>query len=142
MVHGILEGCLGSLFVVRPNPWRPIIEVGREDSLRAIDHEKWCVASGPARGRPQALEHRGKLCDPSSAKLVQSVEDSRLEALQDHAICVLDLPVCAGVRHGDPIDVDVVFIVESEELFPSELHVVVCDNGVWDSKVVDDVKEE
>ena len=53
-----------------------------------------------------------------------------------------DLPVCAGVRHGDPIDVDVVFIVESEELFPSELHVVVCDNGVWDSKVMDDVKEE
>ena len=37
---------------------------------------------------------------------------------------------------------DVVFIVESEELFPGELCVVVCDNVVRDSKAMDDVKEE
>ena len=54
----------------------------------------------------------------------------------------LDLPVCAGVRHDGPIDVDVVFIVESEELFPGELCVVVHDNVVWDFKAMDDVKEE
>ena len=30
---------------------------------------------------------------------------------------MLHLPVCAGVCHGGPIDVDVVFIVESKELF-------------------------
>ena len=46
------------------------------------------------------------------------------------------------MRHGGPIDADVVFIVESEELFPDELRVVVCDNGVRDSKAMDDVKEE
>ena len=55
---------------------------------------------------------------------------------------MLDLPVRAGVRHGGPIDADVVFIVELEELCPSELHVVVRDNGFWDSKAMDDVKEE
>ena len=41
-----------------------------------------------------------------------------------------------------PIDVDVVFIVELEELFLSELRAVVRDNRVWDSKAMDDVKEE
>ena len=46
------------------------------------------------------------------------------------------------MRHGGPIDVDVVFIIESEELFPGEQRVVVRDNGVRDSKAMDDVKEE
>ena len=44
--------------------------------------------------------------------------------------------------HGGPIDPDVVFIVESEEFLPGELHAVVHDNGIWDSKAMDDVKEE
>ena len=65
LVHGILEGRHGSLFVVRPDPWRSIVEVGWEDSLETVDHEEWHVASGPARGRPQALEHRVNLRDPS-----------------------------------------------------------------------------
>ena len=46
------------------------------------------------------------------------------------------------MRHGGLIDVDVVFIAESEELFPGELRAIVRDNGVWDSKAMDDVKEE
>ena len=46
------------------------------------------------------------------------------------------------MRHGGPIDADVVFIAESEELFPNELRAIVRDNGVRDSKVMDDVKEE
>ena len=72
---------LGSLFIIRPDPWHYIVEVRREDSLGTIDHEEWRVASGLARGRPQALEHHGKLRDPLSAKLVQLVEDPRLEVL-------------------------------------------------------------
>ena len=44
--------------------------------------------------------------------------------------------------HSGPIDTDVVFIVESEELFPGELCAVVRDNGVRDSKAMDDVEEE
>ena len=55
---------------------------------------------------------------------------------------MLDLPVRAGVHHGGLIDVDVVFIVELEELLPGELCAVVHDNGVRDSKAMNDVKEE
>ena len=55
---------------------------------------------------------------------------------------MLDLPIHARVRHDTPIDADVVFIIESEELFPSELCAVARDNGVLDSKAMDDVKEE
>ena len=52
LIHGILEGCLGSLLVVRPDPRRSIIEVGWEVSLGTMDHEEWRVAGGPARGHP------------------------------------------------------------------------------------------
>ena len=55
---------------------------------------------------------------------------------------MLNLPARAGVCHGGPIDMDVVFIVESEELLFSELRAVVYDDGVWDPKAMDDVKEE
>ena len=55
---------------------------------------------------------------------------------------MLDLPIHAGLRHGGPIDAAMVFIAESEELLLGELHVVVHDNGVRDSKAMDDVKEE
>ena len=47
---------------------------------------------------------------------------------------MLNLPVRAGVCHGGPINADVVFIAESEELLPSELCAVVRDNGVQTPK--------
>ena len=81
LIHGILEGCLSSLLVVHPDPHYSIVEVSREDSLGTIDHEEGCVAGGPAGGRPQAPQHCGELRDPLSAKLVQLVQDPRLEAL-------------------------------------------------------------
>ena len=37
---------------------------------------------------------------------------------------------------------DVVFITESKKLLSSELRAIVYDNGVQDSKAMDDVKEE
>ena len=55
---------------------------------------------------------------------------------------MLGLPVRAGVCHGGPIDADVVFIVESEELLSGELRAIVRDDGVRDSKAMDDVEEE
>ena len=33
LVHGILEGLLGSLFIMHPDPWCSIVEVGREARL-------------------------------------------------------------------------------------------------------------
>ena len=55
---------------------------------------------------------------------------------------MLDLPVRPGVRDGYPIDPDVLFIVESNEFPAGELRAVVCDDGVWYSKAMDDVEEE
>ena len=46
------------------------------------------------------------------------------------------------MRDGGPIDLDVVFITESKELLSGELRAVVRDDGVWDSKAMDDVEEE
>ena len=46
------------------------------------------------------------------------------------------------MHHGGPIDADVVFIAESEELLFGELHAIVHDDGVWDSEAIDDVEEE
>jgi hypothetical protein len=37
---------------------------------------------------------------------------------------------------------DVVVITEFEELLCCELHAIIHDDGVWDSKAVDDVEEE
>ena len=55
---------------------------------------------------------------------------------------MLDLPICAGVRHGSPINPDVVFITESEELLSDELCAIVRDDGVWNPKAMDNVEEE
>ena len=45
--------------------------------------------------------------------------------------------------HDDrPIDSDVLFIIESNEFLTDELCAVVRDDGVWYSKVMDDVEEE
>ena len=55
---------------------------------------------------------------------------------------MLDLLVRPGVCDGDPIDPDVSFIIESNEFFAGELYAVVCDDGVWYSKAMDDVEEE
>ena len=52
------------------------------------------------------------------------------------------LPIRPGVRYGGKVDADVMFITKSEELLASELHVIVRDDGVWDSKAMDDVEEE
>ena len=46
------------------------------------------------------------------------------------------------MRDGGPIDLDVVFIIELEELLFGELCAVVHDDGVQDSKAMDDVEEE
>jgi len=46
------------------------------------------------------------------------------------------------VHDGCPIDPDVLFIAELNEFPAGELRVVVCDDGVRYSKVMDDVEEE
>ena len=46
------------------------------------------------------------------------------------------------MRDGGPIDLDVVFILESKELLAGELCGIVYDDGVRYSKAMDDVEEE
>jgi hypothetical protein len=70
LIHGIFEGCLGSLLIVRPGPRRSVVDVGWEDCFRTIDHEERRVAGRLAGGLPQGLEYRGKLRSPSSAEFV------------------------------------------------------------------------
>ena len=55
---------------------------------------------------------------------------------------MLDLPVRSGVHDGGPIDPDVVFIIESNELLAGELCAIVRNDGVRYSKAMDDVEEE
>ena len=46
------------------------------------------------------------------------------------------------MRYGGPVDADVMFIAKLEEFLASELRAIVRDDGVWDSKAIDDVEEE
>ena len=52
------------------------------------------------------------------------------------------MPIHVGVCYGGPVNMDVIFIAELEELLPGELHAIVHDNGVRYSKAMDDIKEE
>jgi hypothetical protein len=76
------------------------------------------------------------------AKLVQLIEDPWFEALQDHVVGALNLPVHPGVCHGCPIHVDMVIIAETEEFFTSELRAIVGDDGVWDLEAMNNVSKE
>jgi hypothetical protein len=82
------------------------------------------------------------LCDPPLAKLVELIEDPRLDALEHHAIGMLNLSIRAGVCHGSPVNPGMVVITESEEFLPHELCAVVRGYGIWDPKAIDDVHEE
>ena len=55
---------------------------------------------------------------------------------------MLDLPVRSGVRDDGPIDLDVLFIIESNEFLAGELCAIIRDDGVRYSKTMDDVEEE
>ena len=67
--------------LVSLEPLRSVLQVRGEDSLGAVDKEEWGEARGSARGHSQTPANRGQLREPPSAKLVQLVEDSWLEAL-------------------------------------------------------------
>jgi hypothetical protein len=112
LIHSIIEEFLGHLLFIHHDPRRSIVKVGWEDCLGTIDREEGRVARRLAWGHPQAAQNRREFRDPLSPKLVELVEDPRLDALQYHAIHASNLSVRAGVHHGSPIDTDVVVIAE------------------------------
>jgi hypothetical protein len=62
--------------------------------------------------------------------------------LGDHVIRPLHLPISARVSDRGPVDPDPICVGELQELLPCEFGPVVCDDGVWNTKLVDDVQEE
>jgi hypothetical protein len=89
-----------------------MLQVSGEDGLGSIDHEERHEACRSAQGHPQTLEDCREFCDPSVTKFIQPVEDPWLEALQDHVVGALDLPVRLGVCHRCLIHTDMVIIAE------------------------------
>jgi hypothetical protein len=80
--------------------------------------------------------------EPFSARLVQSVENPGLEALQDHAIGPLHLTIGLWVRDGRPVHADVVLVAKFQEPPAGELRPVVGDDRFRHLELVDDVSEE
>jgi hypothetical protein len=62
--------------------------------------------------------------------------------LEDHAIRPLHLPIGARVSDRGPIDPDPISVGKLQELLACKVGPVVCDDGVWHTKSVDDVQEE
>jgi hypothetical protein len=69
--------------------------------------------------------------EPSFPKLVQTVKNPWLQALQDHAISVFNLPICSRVRHSYPIHADVAIIAKAKEFLASELGTIIGDDTIW-----------
>ena len=82
------------------------------------------------------------LCNPSSSLLLELIEDVGLESLEDHAIGPLNLTVGTRVSDRGPINPDAVSIIEVQELLRDEVCSMVGDDIVWNTKPIDDVKEE
>ena len=79
---------------------------------------------------------------PSPGVLVESVEDSWLESLEDHAIGLFDLTISTWMSDRGPVNPDAVFVTEVQELLPGEVSSMVSDDTVRNAKPIDDVEEE
>ena len=83
-----------------------------------------------------------QLCEPPPAKLVQLVQDPYLEALEDHAIGTLHLPIRLWVHHSRPVHAYMVAVTERQELLARELGAVVGDDRIRDPEPEDNISEE
>jgi hypothetical protein len=62
--------------------------------------------------------------------------------LEDHTVRPLQLPIGARVSNRRAVDHDPVSISELHELHACEVCPIICDDGVWHTKSVDDVQEK
>ena len=72
----------------------------------------------------------------------ESIVDLGLEPMEDHAIRAFDFSVCARKRDRCPVDTDVMIVTKFKEMFSCEVYPVIHDDGVRDSKAVDNVLKE
>ena len=141
-VDCVLLSLCGSVVVKSFHCWCAVVEVGGQYRLSSISQEERCESCGSVWGRSQAPEDCWDLYNPSPGVFVESVEDARLESLEDHAVGTFDLTISSWMSDRSPIDSDVVSIAEVLELLPSEVSPVVSDDTVRNTESVDDVEEE
>ena len=111
-VDCVLLSLRSSVVVESLHSWCTMVEVGGQYYLGSISQEERCESRGLVGGHPQAPKDRWDLCNPSPRILVESVEDARLESLEDHAIGAFDLTVSSWMSDRSPVDFDVVSIAE------------------------------
>jgi hypothetical protein len=91
---------------------------------------------------PQTPNDSRELLEPLLSKLIQPVEDPRIQTLEDHAIGMLFLPIGLWMGHYCPIQTYVVSVGEVQEFSQGELRAIVCDDGVRHPKSMDNICEE
>ena len=116
-------------------------EVAAQRAARAVSQppnnlgDFWRVAMRPDEGYINVVSlvrvPRRRYClhEPSSAKPVQLVEDSRFEALQNHVVGMLYLAVRLWVRHHRQVHTYVEVVVEFQEFLACELGACYRHNG-------------
>jgi hypothetical protein len=70
------------------------------------------------------------------------LKNSWLQALQDHAVRPLDLPICLRVGNGRLVHKNVVVVAKVEKFLPCELGTIISDDRVGYAEAVDNVGEE
>jgi hypothetical protein len=80
--------------------------------------------------------------EPLGAVLLDWIEDSRLEPLEDHTVGVFDMIVAPRVGHQSIVDVDVVVLAVIPELSSSEQCSQVGDDPIRDAESVGDLLDQ
>ena len=84
------------------------------------------------------------LCDTqTSEKFVQPfsllVGEGFLEALENRLVRCFSLLVALGIPQRGHVLLDAIFLEELHQIFAYELQAIICDNGLRDAKLADDV---
>lgn len=105
-------------------------ELRGEDCFHPVDKEERRLASGPARGRLDRPQSRGKFIDPLLATLIDPIKGSCLESLENLHVFSLYLPIAMRMSNQSKADLDPDFFVVLDEGFASELCAVVGDDAL------------
>ena len=97
--------------------WSKDFTLGGQHCFSSVGQEEGCEPYGSVRGHSQAPEDHWDLCNPLPGILFESVEDARLESLEDYAIDPFDLTVSTWVFDRGPIDLMSYPLLKSRNFF-------------------------